>query len=266
MAIYDCFQYFNEDHIVELRLNILDRYVDYFVISESTKTHQGKPKKINFDVNKFNKFKHKIKFVVADYKKEIDFKNHTGGESPVEQHQRNSLMEGIKDALPDDYIVLSDSDEIPDFTKIKHINKIRKFTAFSQKMFMYKLNLQNLNESNWIGSKITKKKNIKSMQSLRNLKFKKYPFWRIDKYNEQIIYGGWHFSFLQTPQQILTKIKSFSHGEFNKKEINEIDIEEKIIKNKDIFGRDTKLKKITLDSSFPDYIIDNVDKLSKWII
>ena len=266
MAIYDCFQYFNEDHIVELRLNILDRYVDYFVISESTKTHQGKPKKINFDVNKFNKFKHKIKFVVADYKKEIDFKNHTGGESPVEQHQRNSLMEGIKDALPDDYIVLSDSDEIPDFTKIKNINKIRKFTAFSQKMFMYKLNLQNLNESNWIGSKITKKKNIKSMQSLRNLKFKKYPFWRIDKYNEQIIYGGWHFSFLQTPQQILTKIKSFSHGEFNKKEINEIDIEEKIIKNKDIFGRDTKLKKITLDSSFPDYIIDNVDKLSKWII
>ena len=266
MAIYDCFQYFNEDHMVDLRMNILNNYVDYFVISESTKTHQGKPKKINFDVNKFNKFKHKIKFVVADYKKEIDFKNHTGGESPVEQHQRNSLMEGIKDALPDDYIILSDSDEIPDFTKIKNINKIRKFVAFSQKMFMYKLNLQNLNESNWIGSKITKKKNIKSMQSLRNLKFKKYPFWRIDKYNEQIIYGGWHFSFLQTPQQILTKIKSFSHGEFNKKEINEVDIEEKIIKNKDIFGRDTELKKITLDSSFPDYIIDNVDRLSKWII
>ena len=220
MAIYDCFQYFNEDHMVDLRMNILNNYVDYFVISESTKTHQGKPKKINFDVNKFNKFKHKIKFVVADYKKEIDFKNHTGGESPVEQHQRNSLMEGIKDALPDDYIVLSDSDGMPDFTKINNINKIMKFTAFSQKMFMYKLNLQNLNESNWIGSKITKKKNIKSMQSLRNLKFKKYPFWRIDKYNEQIIYGGWHFSFLQTPQQILTKIKSFSHGEFNKHEIN----------------------------------------------
>tara|TARA_A100001011_G_scaffold28526_1_gene27713 strand:+ start:1001 stop:1801 length:801 start_codon:yes stop_codon:yes gene_type:complete len=266
MAIYDCFQYFNEDHMVELRLNILDKYVNYFVISESTKTHQGKPKKINFDINKFEKFKHKIKFIIADYKKEIDFNNHTGGESPVEQHQRNSLIEGIKDAQPDDYIVLSDSDEIPDFTKIKNINLIKKYLAFSQKMFMYKLNLQNLNESNWIGSKITKKKHIKSMQDLRNLKFKKYPFWRLDKYNQEIINGGWHFSFLQTPHQILTKIKSFSHGEFNKKGINEKNIQEKIHKNEDIFERGTALVKITIDNNYPEYIINNKEKLSDWII
>ena len=266
MAIYDCFQYFDEDHILELRLNILDKYVDYFVISESTKTHQGKSKKINFDINKFKKFEHKIKFVVADYKKKIDFKNHTGGESPVEQHQRNCLMEGIKNALPDDYIVLSDSDEIPDFTKIKDINLTKKYLAFSQKMFMYKLNLQNLNESNWIGSKITKKKYLKSMQDLRNLKFKKYPFWRIDKYNQEIIYGGWHFSFLQSPSQILTKIKSFSHGEFNKDGINEKNIQEKILRNEDIFERNNELKKITIDDNYPDYIINNKDKLSNWII
>ena len=266
MAIYDCFQYFDEDHILELRLNILDKYVDYFVISESTKTHQGKSKKINFDINKFKKFEHKIKFVVADYKKKIDFKNHTGGESPVEQHQRNCLMEGIKNALPDDYIVLSDSDEIPDFTKIEDINLTKKYLAFSQKMFMYKLNLQNLNESNWIGSKITKKKYIKSMQDLRNLKFKKYPFWRIDKYNQEIINGGWHFSFLQSPHQILKKIKSFSHGEFNKEGINEKNIEEKILRNEDIFERKNKLKKVTIDNSYPDYIINNKEKLSNWII
>jgi beta-1,4-mannosyl-glycoprotein beta-1,4-N-acetylglucosaminyltransferase len=266
MAIYDCFQYFDEDHIVELRLNILNKYVDYFVISESTKTHQGKSKKINFNINKFEKFKHKIKFVVADYKEEIDFKNHIGGESPVEQHQRNYLMEGIKNALPDDYIVLSDSDEIPDFTKIKDINLTKKYLAFSQKMFMYKLNLQNLNESNWIGSKITKKKYLKSMQDLRNLKFKKYPFWRIDKYNQEIIYGGWHFSFLQSPSQILTKIKSFSHGEFNKDGINEKNIQEKILRNEDIFERNNELKKITIDDNYPDYIINNKDKLSNWII
>ena len=266
MAIYDCFQYFNEDQMVDLRLNILDKYVDYFVISESTRTHQGKIKEINFDINKFKKFKDKIKFVVADYKKKIDFNNHTGGESPVEQHQRNHLMEGIKNALPDDFIILSDSDEIPDFTKIKNINLIKRFAAFSQKMFMYKLNLQNISESNWIGSKITRKKFITSMQDLRNLKFKKYPFWRIDKYNQQIINGGWHFSFLQTPQQILTKIKSFSHGEFNSKNVNEKKIEEKIIQNKDIFGRNTELKKISINNDYPEYIIQNKDKLSNWII
>jgi beta-1,4-mannosyl-glycoprotein beta-1,4-N-acetylglucosaminyltransferase len=266
MAIYDCFQYFNEDHIVDLRLNILDKYVDFFVISESTKNHQGKNKKLNFDIKNFPKFRKKIKFVVADYKKNIDFNNHTGGESPVEQHQRNSLIEGIKDASPEDLIILSDSDEIPDLTKISVINKNKKYIAFSQKMFMYKLNLQNLDESNWIGSRIIKKKNITSMQELRNLKFKEYPFWRIDKKNLQIIEGGWHFSFLQTPQQILTKIKSFSHGEFNNETINEKSIEEKIIKNQDVFNRGLKLKKIDLDSSFPDYILKNKSKYLKWII
>ena len=78
MAIYDCFQYFNEDHIVDLRLNVLDKFVDYFVISESTKTHQGKTKKLNFDLKKFSKFKKKIIFIAADYKEHVDFDKHTG--------------------------------------------------------------------------------------------------------------------------------------------------------------------------------------------
>ena len=170
MAIYDCFQYFNEDHILDLRLNILNEYVDYFVISESTKTHQGKTKKINFDIKKFSKFRDKIIFITADYKEKINFDKHTGGESPIEQHQRNSLIDGIKDASSEDLIILSDSDEIPDLTKLSQIKKNVKYTAFSQKMFMYKLNLQNIDESNWIGSRITRKKNIRSMQELRNLK------------------------------------------------------------------------------------------------
>jgi beta-1,4-mannosyl-glycoprotein beta-1,4-N-acetylglucosaminyltransferase len=266
MAIYDCFQYFNEDHMVDLRLNVLNQYVDFFVISESTKTHQGKNKKINFNIEKFPKFKNKIKFIVADYDKEINFKKHTGGESPVEQHQRNSLIEGIKNASPEDLIILSDSDEIPDLTKLKDIRKDKKFIAFSQKMFMYKLNLQNMDESNWIGSKITKKKNITSMQELRNLKFKNYPFWRLDKNNLQTIKGGWHFSYLQTPEQILNKIKSFSHGEFNNDDINEKKIEKKILQNEDIFGRGITLKKIQLDANFPDYILKNKNKFMKWVI
>ena len=266
MAIYDCFQYFDEDHIVDLRLNILNEYVDYFVISESTKTHQGKDKNINFKLEKFPKFKNKIKFIVADYTDKINFKKHKGGESPVEQHQRNSLIKGVKDAGSEDLIILSDSDEIPDLSKLTNLDKSKKYTAFSQKMFNYKLNLQNLSESNWIGSRMTKKKNITSMQSLRNLKFKKYPFWRIDKKNLQIIEGGWHFSYMQTPKQILKKIKSFSHGEFDNNHINLKVIEQKILKNEDIFGRGFSLKKVNLDNSYPKYILDNKEKLSEWII
>ena len=266
MAIYDCFQYFNEDHIVDLRLNILNDYVDYFVVSESTKTHQGKSKKINFDIKNFAKFKNKIKFIVADYKEEINFIEHTGGESPIEQHQRNSLIEGIKDASPEDLIILSDSDEIPDLTKLSQIKKFKKFIVFSQKMFMYKLNLQNLNESNWMGSRITKKKNIKTMQEFRNLKFKHYPFWRIDKYYQQVIDGGWHFSYLQTPTQILQKVKSFSHGEYNNENMSEKYIQEKILGNEDVFGRGFKFKKIPLDSTYPKYIFQNKEIFSSWII
>ena len=266
MAIYDCFQYFNEDHLVDLRLNILDKFVNYFVISESNKTHQGKPKKLNFDINKFPKFKNKIKYIIADYEKKINFEKHTGGESPIEQHQRNALIDGIRGASQDDLIILSDSDEIPDLSKINLIKKNKKYIAFSQKMFMYKLNLQNLDESNWIGSRITKKKNISSMQELRNLKFKNYPFWRLDKKNQQIINGGWHFSYLQSPEEILNKIKSFSHGEFNENTLDKSKIENKISKNEDIFNRGFKLKKIEIDTTFPNYILENKNKYLKWII
>ena len=266
MVIYDCFQYFNEDHIVDLRLNILNKYVDYFVISESTKTHQGKNKKLNFNVDNFPRFKDKIKLVISDYKEEINFSKHVGGESPIEQHQRNSLIEGIKDASPNDIIILSDSDEIPDLNKLSEIDQKKKFIAFSQKMFMYKLNLQNLNESNWIGSKITKKKFISTMQNLRNLKFKEYPFWRLDKRNLQIINGGWHFSYLQSPEEILNKIRSFSHGEFNKNTLDKSIIESKILKSEDIFNRGFKLKKIEIDKTFPNFILENKAKYLKWII
>ena len=266
MAIFDCFQYFNEDHMVDLRMNILNDDVDFFVISESTRTHQGENKKLNFNIENFKKYKNKIIYTVADFKKDKNFLNHQGGESLIEQHQRNNIMKGLNKANDNDLIILSDSDEIPDLKKINQIKPNTKFTAFSQKMFMYKLNLQNLEESNWIGSKISLKKNLPLPQELRDLKFKNYPFWRFDKRKLQIIDGGWHFSFLQTPGQILNKIKSFSHGEFNQEDLNTKIIEKKILKNEDIFGRGNKLEKVDIDNSYPTYITSNKDKLSDWII
>jgi len=162
---------------------------------------------------------------------------------------------------------LSDSDEIPDLTKLNQIKKSTKFTAFSQMMFMYKLNLQNPKESNWIGSKIALKKNFPRPHSLRKLKFTEYPFWRIDKPRTQIINGGWHFSFLQKPAEIAKKIKSFSHGEFNQKEfINETEIEKKISSGKDIFNRGFNLKKIDIDERYPEYIKNNKKLLNNWIV
>ena len=269
MAIYDCFQYFNEDHILDLRFNVLNKYVDYFVISESTKTHQGSKKKLNFNINNFPKFKKKIIYLIADYKDEIfnDNKNHKGGESIIEQHQRNYIINGLKNANDEDLVIISDSDEIPDLDKLSQINSKTKFTAFSQKMFMYKLNLQNIDESNWMGSRLVLKKNLVTPQKIRNIKFKNYPFWRFDKKNLQIINGGWHFSFLHNPSDIAKKVKAYSHGEFNKEEfIDENKIAEKISKNVDIFDRKFNLKKINIDESYPKFIRENVKYLDKWIL
>ena len=123
MAIYDCFQYFNEEHIAELRFNILNEKVDYFVIVESTVNHQGQPKKLSFNINNYKKFKDKIKYIIVDDTPEKIKKSHEGGESLVEQHQRNSLMRVINDAHDNDLIILSDVDEIPDLSKLTLFNK-----------------------------------------------------------------------------------------------------------------------------------------------
>jgi len=268
MAIYDCFQYFNEDHIVDLRLNILNDFINKFIIVESTVDHQGKTKKLNFEINKYKKFKDKIKYIIVDDTPNQIRKPHSGGESLVEKYQRNSILKGLSSAEDNDLIILSDVDEIPDLNKLNEFDK-NKYAVFSQKMFMYKINLLNIKENNWHGSKMCLKKNLKSPQWLRNLKFKEYPFWRIDKVrNLQIIKnGGWHFSYLQTPENISKKIRSFAHGEFNKSEIVNLEnINSKILKGKDIFDRGHNLKRVELDSTFPKYILNNREKFKKWLI
>ena len=268
MAIYDCFQFFNEEHIADIRFNILSEYVDYFVVVEATVNHQGKPKKLNFNIKNFKKFEKKILYVIVDDTPNKIMRYHEGGESLVEQHQRNSIMRGLNKAADDDLIILSDVDEIPNLKRLNIYDKT-KYAVFSQKMFMYKLNLLNLEENNWHGSKVCLKKNFRSPQWLRDLKFKEYPFWRLDKLrNLQIINdGGWHFAFLQSPENISKKIKSFAHGEFNNSDLtDENKIKEKIMMNQDIFNRGHKLKKVEIDSSFPDYIVNNLDLFKNWII
>ena len=269
MTIYDCFQFFNEEHILDLRLNILNEFVNFFVITESTTDHQGKLKKLNFDSKKFTKFNNKIIYIVVDDTEEAIKKPHIGGESLVEQHQRNSLTKGLKNCHDDDLIILSDVDEIPDLNKLNLFDKKKRYAVFLQKKFDYKLNLLNETEGDWYGSKICLKKNLKSPQWLRDLKFKKYPFWRIDKIRDlQIIGdGGWHFSYLQSPENLLKKISSFSHGEHNKPEFaNSKNIEEKIKMRKNIFNLGFSYKKIEIDHTFPKYIVQNKEKLKRWII
>ena len=187
--IFDCFSYLDEDLLLNLRFNILDKYVDYFVIVEGNKTWQNNPKEFKFNINKYEKFKDKIIYIkVTDLPE---------GEDPYlrENHQRNSILRGLINSNDKDIIIISDLDEIPNpkvFNKFK--NKM-KFAVLKQKHFYYKFNLQSRNNPYWLGSRICLKKYLVSPQWLRDLKFKKRPFWRLDKFrlNNIIENGGWHF-------------------------------------------------------------------------
>ena len=261
MKIIDCFLYNNEELILDIRINTLDKYVDKFVIIESKFDHQGNKKKLNFDINNFKKFRDKIKYLVIE-----EFpKGMTNWDR--ENYQRNYIANGIKDLDEDDYIIISDVDEIPNLNKIKDLNK-HKFTVFEQKLFYYKLNLQNETNPFWFGSKICKKKYLKSPQWLRDQKVKKYSFWKFKMIRWNIIKsGGWHFSFLMNADQIKLKLGSYAHAEFNNHNFNDLKkIDYSIKNNIDLFDRDYDYKRTDFDESFPEYIFNNKEKFKDWIL
>ena len=219
--------YFDEDLVLDIRLNTLKDKVDKFIITEATKNHAGEDKKLNFKIENFSKFRDKIQYIVVDDlpvnvkpPKKGWHENHAR-----DQFQRNAIERGYKDFDDEDLIMISDIDEIPDPKKINEFNIKNKFACFLQKNYQSKINLLNITNKNWPGTKICQKKNLKTPQWLRNLKTKKKPFWKIFKKNIQLINdGGWHFSFLKDPDSIRKKIISYSHQEFNKEEFINIEL------------------------------------------
>jgi len=270
MKIFDCCIYLDEDFLLDLRFNILNDFVDYFVIVESNRTWQNNKKNFNFNTKNFEKFSHKIIYIKIEDMPEA--------ENPWirENFQRNCITRGLAKANNEDLIIISDADEIPNPEKIKNFDSNKKYGVFEQKQFYYKLNL--LNESNpvWRGSKACIKKYLKSPQWLRELKIKRRPFWRLDKINLKytIESGGWHFCNLKNPDQLLFKYKNLCEYSDNYAFFNSIDekflnkktIEENINNQKDIIGRNDVFKKQDINSSYPKYILDNVSKFKDWII
>ena len=264
MKIFDCFMYNNEDLILEIRLNTLSQYVDKFVIVEAKHDHQGNvKKKYKFEVENFSKFKHKIEYwQISNFPEDIN-------NWERENFQRNFILNGLSEANQEDYVIISDIDEIPNLEDVDLIVKSKKkYTAFEQKMIYYKLNLLNLTEKEWYGSRMCKLKHLKSPQWLRNKKVKLYPFYRFDKINWNIVNnGGWHFSNIMTPYDISEKIKSFAHQEFNHNNLTNLkNIEKRVNSGTDIFERPYHYKKVDLDENFPDYILENKSKFKDWML
>ena len=292
MKIIDCSMYFDEDMILDVRLNTLDKYVSHFIICEATYNHNGLKKKLNFDINQFAKFKNKITYLALDDQpKNLRILSDKDTEllrnSKVldnallrENYQRNFVLKHLVKFSDEDLIIINDIDEIPNLNEFKYKNKI---TIFKQKLFYYKFNLLYPNFV-WVGSKICKKKHLLSPQWLRNIKSRKYPLWRLDalfskkKYYDVgfIDNGGWHFTNIKNAEAIDYKMRNFLHHlEYEYSGMNIRDIKKNILEKKVIYNyfadskeekqnNGGKLEKLDL-SELPDYISKNSDKFQEWI-
>ena len=295
MKIYDCFMFFDEEMLLDLRLNIMDKYVDKFVITEATYMHSGESKKLLFDINKFSKFKDKIIYIVVDtpppdlFKISDDNSLNTKESKKIlnaskrELYQIEKTQDGIVRADPDDVIIVSDVDEIPNLEKVNFNTIGQKLIFFKQKMFYYKLNLF-YKLIPWYGSKACKKKYFKSPRWLRSIKNKKYPVWRFDilfsqlKYNDiyYVIDGGWHFTNVRKPVDLKKKLSNFLHHVDFEKSGLEIEDLEKLMREKRVmykhkidkkgykWGEGEKLQTISLEE-MPKYIIENFEKYRTWL-
>lgn len=265
MKIFDCFIYFDEDMLLDIRFNILDEYVDKFVIVESGEDFRGNKKKKLFNINNFSKFKDKIIYIYLNNFGNLQ--NHWDREF----FQRDYIQNGLREANDNDYVIISDVDEIPN---LKNFNfndyPNEKYFSFRLNQYYYKLNLGLKGSGIWNGPKACKKKYLKSPSWLRNaISRRRYPWWRIDKMKFYIIHnGGWHFSYLKSPENIQKKIKSFSHSEYDLEKFTNLDnIKKSINDKKDLFHRENYiLEKVEIDSNYPDYIINNKLTFKQFII
>ena len=295
MKIYDCFMYFDEEVVVNVRLHTLNEFVDYFVIVESRFTHKGDPRELKFDHKKFQKFRDKIIYIIDEeaypQTHEIRTEDSENDRSTKlifnaayrENGQRNLIAKGLKEANDEDLILISDVDEIPKLSGLNFKSIKEKIILFKQDMFYYKFNLQ-LPDLIWTGTKACKKKNLISPQWLRNIKDRKYSFFRIDTFFSKTKFtsikiisdGGWHFSNIKTPKEIEFKLRSYlHHREFDQNPLS-VDQIDKIIKNKlaiydlkvdktvNKIGNGNKLEKFDINK-LPNYIQINQNDLKDWI-
>jgi len=302
MRIYDCFTFFNELDLLEMRLNILNDKVDYFVLVESTKTHNGKYKELIFQQNayRFSKFSKKIIHVIVDDMPELKDNNRW----ILENFQRNAIARGLSKCDVGDIILISDLDEIPNLDNIDIIKKIlimntgkrellynlyysiRKYiveikkngkimrmikkilyrfpvksldmVGFRQKFYFYYLN--GLVNNSWFGTKAVLYKDLidhfnSSPQQIRESSAKNI-----------IENGGWHFSYLLSPENIAKKIQAFAHSEFDTKEYTDISaIKKRIDEGEDLFGRKEKITYVKMDDSYPKWILDTIGRYGRYI-
>lgn len=265
--IYDCFQFFNELDILKIRLNVLSDVVDKFVISEATETFSGLPKPLYYEENKdmFREFNDRIiHVVVMDTPK--------GYTHDRDTFQKNAVGRGLVDAKPEDIILFSDLDEIPNPEKIREILpqfRDDKIYHFAQRMFYCYLNMEEVSgnllsyggefpgvtDKKWLGTRMCRY----SLLQEKNLPLGALRFPECKDIGIRVADGGWHFGYMgghgekDVKKRVEEKVVSAAHEEYNNRHTLSR-VEDQILDGKDIFGRDARFVRVPIDESYPRYI------------
>lgn len=256
--IYDCFTFFNELDLLEIRLNTLDKVVDKFVLVEATKTFTNKDKSLYFKENRerFKQFEDKIIYIVVD-----DFPPFDNAWT-YEFHQRNNIVKGLTNCADTDTVLISDLDEIPNPETVRKFANTPGVKVFKQKMYYYFVNNINIINPYWVNSAtrmLSYADFKKTDSSAQKIRFAKGVL--LEK-------GGWHFSYLGGVQAILTKIESWAHQEFNTSEYADAqNILQRIEHGQDLFYEKNgyRYAALPLSTEFPEYILQNKDKFAHFL-
>jgi beta-1,4-mannosyl-glycoprotein beta-1,4-N-acetylglucosaminyltransferase len=272
---FDCFCYFNEDMLLELRLETLWDHVDYFVIAESMFTQTGRPKPLNFKIENFRKYESKIRYLAIDHLPEgpLDFWRN-------ENYQRNCLARGLFDARPDDLIIVSDLDEIPRPQAIAaydaHTYKRADLEQYAYAYFLNNMRFSGNDPALWFGSKITTFKHLedffRNVNSVRSYKssgplrrFKRAWFRR---FHVQIIKdAGWHFTWVLSPEDMVIKMQSVAETHFYDDHHKRLEyIKDTIESGRDLLDPQTRylLQSVT-EPAFPAFLVGHKEKYCRWL-
>jgi beta-1,4-mannosyl-glycoprotein beta-1,4-N-acetylglucosaminyltransferase len=277
--IYDCFTFFNELDLLEIRLNVLSDVVDKFVIVEATRTFQGKEKPLFFQNNKdrFKSFENKIIHIVVDHYPYLVARLRKAHAWDMEKFQRNQIQKGLKNCVANDTIIISDLDEIINPSRLKQVIGKNSISIFELRNYAYFINCESKAEEKWwAGPVVISYKNFVRPQRLRkvsnkmnsnNMAVVKNRFRRIAKSIVEPLYrheinlikdSGWHFSYLGGAEKIIEKLEAYSHTEYNTPQYKNRDSIIRLIETgMDIFGRGMKYEFVELGDSFPQYLRDH---------
>lgn len=272
--IYDCIPFFNELDILKLRMQILSPYVDKFVLEESTVTFSGEPKEMIFAKNRdmFREFEDKILYVAVDNSPMSGVTTHER-----DKFQKNQLIRAMTEAKPDDIVIFSDVDEIPNpkvLQKIVQNFDQEKIYHLAQRMFYCFLNMeevsgnllsitgefQGVDRKQWLGTKICCFKNLpkEGIVFLREVSPK-------DPRSVRVPDGGWHFGYMggdgerDVAKRIGIKVQAAAHQEYNKSRyLNEA--VDRLLCGEDIFDRNAKFIRVPIDDSYPEYLREHQEE------